>query len=173
MGYFAGYVTLASAMKFAVPVKNSSDVPVDADSTPTYRIYGPSGGVMTSGTGSLSVMDSGDITDATNASPIVITSANHKLTTGTKVTIAGVVGNNAANGTFDITVVDQDTFSLDGSTGDGAYTSDGAWHVTGLYLFSYTPTAGNGFAAGSLYTVLVQAVVSSNNTVDTYTFIVV
>ena len=66
------------------------------------------------------------VTDATNAGPIVITTgSNHGLTTGNIVTISGVVGNTAANGTFVITVVSPTTFSLDASTGNGAYVSGG------------------------------------------------
>lgn len=66
------------------------------------------------------------VTGATNAGPIVITtSASHGLSSGDTVTITGVVGNTAANGTFQITVVDADEFALDGSTGNGAYVSGG------------------------------------------------
>lgn len=67
-----------------------------------------------------------DITNATNASPIVITTdGNHGRVTGDKVTIASVGGNTAANGDWVVTKVDDTTFSLDGSTGSGAYTSGG------------------------------------------------
>ncbi len=65
------------------------------------------------------------ISAATNASPIVITSATHGYTTGDVVTIAGVAGNTAANGTWTIIVLTSTTFSLTGSTGNGAYTSGG------------------------------------------------
>jgi len=65
------------------------------------------------------------ITGATNATPIVIASAAHGFTTGQQITIAGVVGNTAANGAWSITVVDADHFSLSGSVGNGAYTSGG------------------------------------------------
>ncbi len=72
------------------------------------------------------------ITDASNASPIAITSAGHGLSTAHFVVIDGVVGNTAANGFFRITVTGTDTFTLDGSTGNGAYTSGGTWtRVTG------------------------------------------
>ena len=67
------------------------------------------------------------ITGATNASPIVITSAAHRLETGHVVEITGVGGNTAANGTWTITRVGANTFSLNGSTGNGAYTSGGTW----------------------------------------------
>ena len=86
---------------------------------------------------------SGTITGATNASPIVIaTSAPHGLATGMQVVIGGVGGNTAANNvppgllngqttapnpSWVITVVDATHFSLNGSTGNAAYTSGGTW----------------------------------------------
>lgn len=66
------------------------------------------------------------VTGATNASPIEITtSAAHGLMTGNTVTITGVTGNTAANGTFIITKTGASTFTLDGSTGNGAYSAGG------------------------------------------------
>jgi hypothetical protein len=78
------------------------------------------------------------VTAATNASPIVITtSANHGYVTGDKIEIAGVLGNTAANGTWTITKVTDTTFSLDTSTGNGAYTSGGtAAKPINLYSFN-------------------------------------
>ncbi|GAC1536339.1 MAG: hypothetical protein NVS3B10_00170 [Polyangiales bacterium] len=67
-----------------------------------------------------------NVTGATNASPIVITtSAPHGLQTQNAVTVAGVLGNTAANGTFQIIALTATTFSLDGSTGSGAYAGGG------------------------------------------------
>ncbi len=60
---------------------------------------------------------SGTITGASNAGPIVVTSANHGLTTGQRVRISNVRGNTAANGVHKITVLTANTFSLDGTTG--------------------------------------------------------
>jgi hypothetical protein len=66
------------------------------------------------------------VTNATNATPIVITtSAAHHLSTGDIVTISSVGGNTAANGTWTVTVTGGSTFSLDTSVGNGAYTSGG------------------------------------------------
>ncbi len=67
----------------------------------------------------------GAITDATNASPINIESVGHGFSDDKIVTIHDVAGNTAANGTFLITKVDADNFTLDGSTGNAAYTSGG------------------------------------------------
>ena len=74
------------------------------------------------------------ITAASNAAPIVITSASHGLTTGDFVIVQGVQGNKAANGQWYVTKVSDDTFSLVGSAGDGEYTGldTGAVAVTTL-----------------------------------------
>lgn len=66
-----------------------------------------------------------DITGATNASPIVVTIASHGYQTGDQATVAGVLGNTAANGNWSITVLTANTFSLDGSVGNASYTSGG------------------------------------------------
>lgn len=72
------------------------------------------------------------ISVATNANPISITtSVAHGYTTGQQVRISGVLGNTAANGTWAITVTSTTAFTLNGSLGNGAFTSGG--HV-GLLL---------------------------------------
>ena len=72
------------------------------------------------------------IAGASNASPIAVSTAMpHGYQTGMRVSIAGVVGNTAANGIFVITVTDSMTFTLNGSTGNGAWTSGGV--ATGLF----------------------------------------
>lgn len=66
------------------------------------------------------------VSGATNASPIVITtSAAHGYATGDRIIVSGVGGNTAADGSWLITNLTSTTFSLDGSTGNGAYTSGG------------------------------------------------
>ncbi len=65
------------------------------------------------------------IAAAANASPIQVTAANHGFSSGETVVISGVGGNTAANGTWQITVVDANNFTLNGSAGNGAYTSGG------------------------------------------------
>lgn len=65
------------------------------------------------------------VTAATAATPIVVTVTGHPYHTGDTVTIFGVLGNLAANGRFNITKIDANTFSLDGSVGTIAYTSGG------------------------------------------------
>ena len=64
------------------------------------------------------------ITSATNATPIVITTASaHGLNNNDWVTITGVLGNTAANGSFQIAGKTSTTFQLVGSVGNGTYTS--------------------------------------------------
>jgi hypothetical protein len=64
-----------------------------------------------------------DITNVSSSGPIVITTAlPHGLTTGARVRIAGVLGNTAANGNFNITVTGSNSFTLNGATSNGAYT---------------------------------------------------
>ena len=83
------------------------------------------------------------ITGATNATPIVITTqAPHGLSTGQRVMIAGVGGNTAANRTSLITVTGLKTFSLDGSRGNGEYTSGGAVGDGGYTFPSASATTG-------------------------------
>ena len=65
------------------------------------------------------------ITGATNATPISITCTAHGYSTGDTVVVASVGGNNAANGTWEITNTGANTFTLDGSAGNAAYTSGG------------------------------------------------
>jgi hypothetical protein len=70
------------------------------------------------------------ITGASNASPIVISSTAHGLSTGDSISVSGVAGNTAANGVFTVTKVDDNSFSLNGTTGNAAYTSGGTWLPT-------------------------------------------
>lgn len=66
------------------------------------------------------------VSAATNASPIQITtSTTNTLVTGQNITINGVGGNTAANGTWTVTVINNTQFTLNGSTGNGTYTSGG------------------------------------------------
>jgi hypothetical protein len=78
---------------------------------------------------------SSSVSAATNTSPIQITtSATNSLVTGQTVIIFGVGGNTAANGTFVITVIDNTHFTLNGSTGNGTYTSGGTINGTPQWL---------------------------------------
>lgn len=73
------------------------------------------------------------VSNATNASPIVVTcNRNHGLADGDQVKILGVLGNTAANGTWYVDVTGATTFRLYSDStlvtpvaGSGAYTSGG------------------------------------------------
>ncbi len=71
------------------------------------------------------------ITGASNTSPITITAVNATgLYNGEQVTISGILGNTAANATWTIANLASTTFTLTGSTGNGAYTSGGTFGVS-------------------------------------------
>jgi hypothetical protein len=74
------------------------------------------------------------ITNVSNASPIEITTSGpHGLSTGNSVIVGNVSGNTAADAAWVITVIDSTHFTLNGSTGNGSYTSG-----TGqVYAFPY------------------------------------
>jgi hypothetical protein len=79
------------------------------------------------------------VTGATNASPIVISSNNHGLVTGNVITLMGVAGNTAANGTFTVTNVSANSFSLNGSTGNGNYLAGGTWTIIPYMHYGDSP----------------------------------
>jgi hypothetical protein len=56
---------------------------------------------------------------STNTTPITVTVNSHGYSTGDTVVMAGDTGNTAANGTWEITVTGTNTFTLDGSVGNG------------------------------------------------------
>lgn len=83
----------------------------------------------------------GTITGATQANPVVITSATaHGLTTGDRVFITAVAGMTQINDRlFTITVVDSTRFSLDGENGTShsGYSGGGAWTKQNGYWFHW------------------------------------
>lgn len=84
------------------------------------------------------------ITGATNASPIAITSTSHGYSTGDIVFITGVGGNTAPNDAlWQITVTDANTYTLNGSTGSGTYTSGGLSMKANVLVFKATVGASN------------------------------
>ncbi len=128
----AGIVGTTNANVVGRTVTYVSSTSFSLDSTVGNAPY-ISGGLVTSayvGSG-IATRTSYDVTAATNATPIAITtSAVHGLTTGTRVIVAAVGGNTAANGTWAITVTSTTAFTLVGSVGSGNYTSGGTVTVT-------------------------------------------
>lgn len=80
------------------------------------------------------------ISAATNATPIVITvGANSGLKSGDKLAIAGVTGNTAANGIWELVYVTATTFQLKGSVGNGA----AGGTIRAAQVFDQTPLMAN------------------------------
>jgi hypothetical protein len=71
------------------------------------------------------VQSTKNITSSTNASPININLSTHGYVTGDTVIITGHATNTNANGTWIITRVDNNNFTLNGSTGNGVGGSTG------------------------------------------------
>jgi phospholipase C len=91
-------------------------------------VSGASSFSLDGSSGNGSYQTGGEIIGATNASPIVITTNIPSPATGTSVRVSRVEGNTAANGTWIITAADTpDSFSLNGSVGNGEYIGGGKW----------------------------------------------
>jgi hypothetical protein len=74
-----------------------------------------------------------DTTPGPNFGDIIVsTFSTQGLKTGEGVRIAGVVGNDAANGVFTVNVLDGNDFELEGVKPDGAYAGGGIWTQVGL-----------------------------------------
>jgi hypothetical protein len=121
------------------------------------------------------------VTNATKASPIVITSPNHGLTTGHQVIVSGVGGNTAANGLFPITRIDANTFRLDGSTGNGDYAANTGSFLASANLYTLTATSPNnprltltpGFLVENVTSTTPIVVTSSNHRLATGSRVVI
>jgi len=172
MGQHFGFVALGGNLPLVAVIRDATRQPSNPTSNPGYRVYGP-GGLMVGGTGTLTPAQTGTVTGATNASPIVVTSAGHGLTTGTRVTITGATGNTAANTTTTVTVVDANTFSLDGTTGNGTFSGTATWNISGVYAVLVAVPATSGYVSGQSYSVLVSGTVAGNVDCEEYTFVVV
>jgi hypothetical protein len=105
-------------------------------STGNLQVYVANSGSATPGNPIVTGATNLQITGATNASPIVLTvTSTFGLATGMPGLVTGVQGNPAANGYWpSFTVVDGTHVSLDGSTGNGAYTGGGVLEAGDLGL---------------------------------------
>ena len=136
------YTGLTTVNAGVLNVRNANALGGTVSSQQTFALSGPQTGsfTLTFGGQTTTVLSAnvqnGSITGATNASPIVITSANHGLKSGQQVQVAGVGGNVKANGIWTVVVIDANHFSLTGSNGalgggNGVYTpGTGTWMVT-------------------------------------------
>lgn len=106
------------------------------------------------------------ITAVTATSPIQVTAAAHGLITGDWAQVNGVQGTVGANGQFQITRVDANNITLNGSTGVGAYTSGGLLNGGDIYAVGAvvqefaTPNAvsSNVVSAGNIAVVVAATV---------------
>ena len=150
---FAGIVPLNASLYTSCLVKNlSTGLPINADSPPRGRIYGPNGFVQTvngapiqSGVVSTAVASAGPIT--------ITTAAPHGLVSGCRVTVGSVSGFAGANSDFTITVTGANTFTLNGTNTTGSGTG-GTWSLTGVYQAPIPATQANGYANGTSYDIL-------------------
>jgi hypothetical protein len=133
--YLSGpyFVTPTSADAFAVIAPGTDGTTFTLGSTYTSCV--PNDVFTYTGGATYIVMDLSAA--ASNTAPIVITSAGHGLTTGNVVKVSGVQGNDAANGTWVVTVVDSDNFSLNDSAGSDDYTGGGTW-TAGVGTITYS-----------------------------------
>ena len=168
---FGGFADQNADVTLLFVTRDGDGLPADPDAAPTFRVFGASG-QLTGGTGTAAVVESGNVGGATNASPIVVTSTSHGLPTGTYVKVASVGGNTAANGTFFVTSTGANTFSLDGSTGNGAYTGGGTWKTVGLWKLTLTGGVLAALEAGKTYTVVVTWLLSAAARTERLTFTV-
>lgn len=97
---------------------------------------------------------SGIVTNATNTTPITITtSVAHGLTNGDSVTISCVAGNTAANGTWTVASVAAFTFTLVNSVGNGTFPMGSTGNIV-----TNSVDPGTGFqVATNTYQVVVAA----------------
>ena len=107
------------------------------------------------------------VSGATTASPIVLNVVGHGCVTGDYCQVNGVQGLTGANGQWQLTFVDANHVSLNGSTGTGTYTaatgvfSGGDLYAVGAVVQAYaTPNAVNSIviAAGNV-TITIAATV--------------
>lgn len=81
------------------------------------------------------------LADAGASNEIRVTATSHGLTTGKRIHMQDVEGVPAANGTWYVTVIDANTYDLDGSVFSGTHTSGtGEWIVAPLHGWDYQHT---------------------------------
>jgi hypothetical protein len=176
MNDFLGFLPVGAGTRFALGLVNlSTGLPAHPDDNPVCRIYGQEGLVAT-GDVTLTPFESGSITGATNATPIVVTfNATTTLSSGTALRITGVGGNTNANGLHVITVLTPTTAQLD-VNGNSNYTTGGQWMTAGLYLLDLTvgavPNLVAALEAGSNYTADVTWAESAEVHKQTFQFTV-
>jgi hypothetical protein len=116
---YAIHVKNTSGNISAVVMRDPGVVPVDSGSAGQPRVSIPD----LENRNAAAVISS-TFTAASNATPIVVTATN-TFADGDVVEVTGVVGNTAANGTFELASTSGTGFTLVGSDGNGTWTSGG------------------------------------------------
>ena len=129
-----------------------------------YHVANPSTAATYSNPSSLTIVPGtivgGAVIGASYTTPIQITTSGaHGRSTGDYVLIAGVVGNSAANGFSQITVISSTQFALNGTVGTGWWTSGGTVFLCQTATFLADVSGPGGTSAGGQIT---QAVTSNN-----------
>lgn len=76
------------------------------------------------------------VTSTDTSTPIKVTAPNHGLTTNAEIIMTGVANTSAPWGQWFVTVIDANTFSLNGSASDGVAGTGGTFSVSQLQNFT-------------------------------------
>ena len=101
---YAGMVVLESAIDIVVITKNTSTVPTAATGSVTYRVYGD-GTLMTNGTGSLSALDSSNVTGGYRVAISALAADGYAAGENYQVVVQATVSGNAWSEVVNFTVV--------------------------------------------------------------------
>lgn len=122
--YISGYL-LWNCAAATLPSASTSNYALPSAAT-VFNLTAPTAATVLSGIQpqpSGTPVNTGAVTNATNASPIVLTVPGWTVTpvVNQAVTVAGILGNTAANGTWTVQAVTGTTLTLKNSTGNGAF----------------------------------------------------
>ncbi|MFM9068273.1 MAG: TolB family protein, partial [Planctomycetota bacterium] len=132
---------------------------IDQTLPPTGTTFGGSNWQSLGTIRTAEVQRGGEVTAASVPAPIVITSQSHGLSNGEIVVVSDVKGNTAANGQWIVTKINDNQFSLNGSSGNAPFTGIGSWSADPIKFTLAAATDGS-VAADALRLVRVD------NTVD-------
>jgi hypothetical protein len=118
--------------------------PVTVVDANRFSLNGSHGGGTYLGSGTWQQTGLISSVSGTAGQPIVIHSTNHHLSTGDEVRVSGMNVYTALNeSSFYITVLDANTFSLNGTSADGSSMPGGNWFRSNDVLFKSAPGAAN------------------------------
>ena len=152
---FVGFFEIGSTYNAAILVRDNGLSPLDADSAPVFRVYGPNG-ILAGVTGACTLLDSGDLATASSDTPVVYASSDaHNLSSGFVVTVSGVTRQHGGKR--------HEPYHSDvcNRIHDGRYCWYREWdwrHLAshGMYTYTFDVSSVNGFASGTLYIVVIE-----------------